>query len=141
MEGKVDGKKRFEVRTGRIRALYGHSAVPPVSYPAAEPPEFLYHGTREAALKSIRQDGLRSMGRQHVYLSATIERATKVATRRTQRPIILRIRAIEAHRAGVVFHRPDSEHYLTKALSPDFLDFPPDPMPIHAAWDTHRSPE
>jgi putative RNA 2'-phosphotransferase len=122
--GKTDGKKRFELREGRIRALYGHSRVGPVSYAPAEPPEFLYHGTAPQALASIRQHGLRSMRRQSVHLSAGREGAAAVGGRRTRTPVILRIRAAEAHRAGVAFHHPEPEHYLTKAVPAQLIDFP-----------------
>ena len=50
VEGDQTGKKRYEIREGRIRAMFGHSKVNPISYPVAVPPEYLYHGTTPQAL-------------------------------------------------------------------------------------------
>lgn len=124
--GEQDGKQRFEVVDGRMRALYGHSRVRPISYPTVEPPVVLYHGTHEAALPAIRRKGLQSMQRQYVHLSTTVERAREVATRRTPEPIILRVRALAAYQAGVAFHSPEALHYLAAAIPPAYIDFPGD---------------
>lgn len=124
LEGQTDGKKRFEVVDGRIRALYGHSKVSPVEYPPIKPPKILYHGTNAHALKSIRRQGLQAMKRQYVHLSTTVERAIKVGSRRTEQVILLKIRASEAHREGISFYNPEPEHFLAKTIPVDFIDFP-----------------
>lgn len=126
LDGQTDGKKRFEVVGNRIRALYGHSKVRPIEYPTVEvePPGILYHGTHPQALKSIRLQGLRSMKRQYVHLSTTIERAMKVGSRRTEQVILLKIKASEAHRSGIAFYHPEPEHFLAKSIPPEFIDFP-----------------
>jgi putative RNA 2'-phosphotransferase len=124
LERGTDGKKRFEVVDGKIRALYGHSKVGQIEYPAVEPPSILYHGTHPGALQSIRRQGLQSMKRQYVHLSRTIERAMEVGGRRTEQVILLKIRAFEAHWSGIAFYNPEPEHYLAKAISTDFIDFP-----------------
>jgi putative RNA 2'-phosphotransferase len=116
------GKQRLEIRDGRIRALYGHSKVA-VDYPPVEPPEILYHVTTPEAVKFIRKEGLKSQKRQFVHLSTTIERASNVATRHGK-PVILRIRALEAHKAGHVFHHPEPQHFLVRSVPPEFIEFP-----------------
>lgn len=124
LDGHTDGKKRFEVVDGRIRALYGHSKVRPVAYPAVEPPDILYHGTNPKALGSIRKQGLQAMNRQYVHLSRTMERAMNVGSRRTEQVVLLKIRASEAYRSGVLFYHPEPEHFLAKTIPVDFIDFP-----------------
>jgi putative RNA 2'-phosphotransferase len=124
LNDQTDGKKRFEVVDGRIRALYGHSKVSPVEYPPVEPPKILYHGTNPQALESIRRQGLRSMKRQYVHLSRTVERARKVGSRRTEQVILLTIKASDAYHSGISFYNPDPEHFLAKAIPPDFIVFP-----------------
>lgn len=124
LNGELDGKKRFEIKDGRIRALYGHSKVDPVSYPKVEPPEILYHGTTPQAEKSIRREGLRSMKRQYVHLSSDLERANSVGSRRTEQVRLLIVRAREAALAGVEFYAPEPEHFLAKSIPPNFIDFP-----------------
>lgn len=121
--GARDGKKRHERVGDKIRALYGHSRVRDVVYPAVEPPEILFHGTVPRALEAIRAEGLQRMQRQYVHLSNTIERATTVASRYDKTVVLLRVRAKEAHEQGVVFHRPDDEHFLATAIPPEFIEF------------------
>lgn len=119
--------KRFEGSGERgIRATYGHSRknVAAVNYAAVEPPPVLYHGTRSSALNEIRRRGLKPMQRQYVHLSTTVERARRVASRRTHQPVILVIRAEAAARSGIVFHSPEPHHYLVRELAPDFIVFP-----------------
>lgn len=124
LEGQMDGKKRFEVVDGQIRALYGHGKVTLVDYQSVKPPEILYHGTNPRALRSIRTQGLQPMKRQYVHLSRTVERALKVGGRRTDQVILLQVRAMEAHRSGITFYNPEPEHFLAKSVPPDFIDFP-----------------
>jgi putative RNA 2'-phosphotransferase len=123
LDGQTDGKRRFEMVAGKIRALYGHSKVGPVEYPPVEPPSILYHGTNSKALEAIRRQGLQSMKRQYVHLSRTVERAIKVGSRRTEQVLLLKIRASDAYRSGISFYNPDPEHFLAKAIPPDFIDF------------------
>ena len=124
VEGDQQGKKRYEIRGERIRAMYGHGKVTSIDYPQVEPPELLYHGTSQEALASIRKGGLKTMRRQYVHLGTSLEEALSVGRRHSQNTVILRIRAMEAHRAGVVFYSPDAEHFLTRDLPPAFIDFP-----------------
>lgn len=125
-EHGTDTKKRFEIRGEMVRARYGHSQDlhSGVEYPPAEPPETLYHGTNAHALASIRREGLRAMNRQYVHLSTTPARAKEVAGRRTRQPVLLIIRALAAHHAGVIFHAPEPLHFLARAVPVEFIEFP-----------------
>lgn len=124
LEGKLDGTKRFDKTGGRIRALYGHSKVRKIEYPAIKPPAILYHGTSPQVLDSISVQGLQPMKRQYVHLSTTVERAIQVGSRYTKQVILLEIRASDAYRAGIEFFHPEPEHYLARAIPADFIDFP-----------------
>lgn len=118
--GDAHGKKRYEIVGDQIRALYGHSVLK-IVYPVVIPPESLYHGTNPAAWHAIRENGLTAQGRQYVHMTTNTDTARIVAARRTQMPIILKINALEAHAAGVVFHQPEAEHYLARAIPSTFL--------------------
>jgi len=122
--GDQDGKKRYEIRGRQIRALFGHSTAEKISYPPATPPEILYHGTTDEALPFIREDGLKSLSRQYVHLAVNVVRAEKVAQRHQGKPVMLVVRAGEAHRAGIAFYNPEPEHYLADAIPPEFIEFP-----------------
>ena len=121
--GDKQGKKRYEIVHGKIRAMYGHSA-PEVSYPPIEPPDLLYHGTSPQAAQKIKASGLQSLGRQYVHLTTSIAIASTVAIRHASQSVLLTIRAKEAHEAGIVFHQAEAEHYLVKHMPPRFIEFP-----------------
>ena len=118
------GQQRYEVVDGKVRALYGHSAVE-VEYSPVRPPKILYHGTVRRSVQSIRQYGLTGQKRQYVHLSSDTHRASDVAQRRGK-PILLLIRALEAHNAGLEFYNPEPKHFLVKHVPPEFIDFPGD---------------
>ena len=75
-------KKRFTLADNRIRANQGHSVDVDLALTPVEPPAALYHGTSSANWHSIEREGLKKMQRHHVHLSADIETAKIVATRR-----------------------------------------------------------
>ena len=123
VEGDRFGKKRYEIKGRKIRALFGHSEVPRLTYPPAVPPEHLYHGTTQAALTIIRQEGLKALSRQYVHFTTNREHAERVAGRHSRDTVILTIRATDAHHAGIVFYHPEQEHYLADAIPPEFIEF------------------
>jgi putative RNA 2'-phosphotransferase len=120
-QGTGDGKKRFQVSGGRIRALYGHSFERRIRHEPATPPDRLYHGTSPDTLEAIRREGLKPMERQYVHLSPDRETATRVGSRHASRPIVITIRAAEAREAGIAFYRPDEAVYLAERIPPAFL--------------------
>jgi putative RNA 2'-phosphotransferase len=120
--GTGDGKRRFQVAQNRIRARYGHSLARPIRYQPCTPPPLLYHGTSTDALDAIRRQGLRPMERQYVHLSPDRDTAVRVGARHAHRPVVLTVRAAEAHAAGIQFYQADAAVYLTRRVPPQFLD-------------------
>jgi putative RNA 2'-phosphotransferase len=114
--------RRFEVQGNRIRARYGHSFAQPIVYEPCVPPPLLYHGTSLEALEHIRREGLKPMGRQYVHLSPDTKTAIRVGARHDSRPVILTVRAAEAHAAGVEFYQADEAVYLAKKVPPEFVE-------------------
>ena len=117
-------KQRFEIVKGRMRARYGHSIEQRIVYPPVEPPALLYHGTARHALAAIRRDGLRAMSRQYVHCSVEPELALTVGRRHTREPVLLTIRAAEAHAAGVPFYNPEPRIFLADEIPAAYLDEP-----------------
>jgi putative RNA 2'-phosphotransferase len=124
LKNSADGKQRFELKDGRVRALYGHSGITDILYLPVIPPEFLYHGTTDEVLEFIRKEGLTSQARQYVHLSTEVERAAQVGKRHPGNLSILRILARKAHESGHVFHLPEPKHYLVKSVPVQFIQFP-----------------
>lgn len=113
-------KKRFTVLGKRVRAAQGHSVDVDLKYMPVEPPEFLWHGTAQPALSGIKKEGLKSQSRQHVHLSADLSTAEKVGSRRGK-PVILLIKAREAHAKGVKFYLADNGVWLADAVPYEFV--------------------
>ncbi len=114
-------KERHEIRGGHIRALYGHSTAGKLARARATPPPLLLHGTSPAASQRISQDGLLPMHRQYVHLSVDQATALAVARRKSARPVILSVRAAEAHASGIRFYRGNACVWLADAIPPEYI--------------------
>jgi len=114
-------KKRHELRDGKIRALYGHSVPGRLLKEPAKPPAILYHGTSPDTAERIKSDGLRPMGRQYVHLSVDRDTAMQVGRRKSQTPVLLEVRAAQAHEAGIVFYRGNDLVWLADFIPDVFL--------------------
>ena len=79
----TNDKKRFALSEDglKIRASQGHSVEIELQYRPEIPPEFLYHGTPEKFVESIRATGLNKGERHDVHLSPDAATATKVGQR------------------------------------------------------------
>jgi len=118
-------KKRFAFSEDgqRIRASQGHSVEVDLQYSPQTPPEILYHGTATRFLDSIRKDGLKSMARHDVHLSAETKMTIQVGGRHGK-PVLLTIRAGDMHRAGNVFKCSTNGVWLVSQVPPEFIEFP-----------------
>ncbi|HFQ92553.1 MAG TPA: RNA 2'-phosphotransferase [Anaerolineae bacterium] len=116
------GKRRFEMRDGRIRALYGHSVPVKIYKERQTPPEILWHGTSPNAAAQILREGLKPMRRQYVHLSSDVETAWQVGRRKAPRPVILRVQARQAFAAGVGFYDGNDTTWLADAIPPMFVE-------------------
>ena len=115
-------RRRFEIKDGKIRALYGHSIPVKINLSEDREVEVLYHGTTREAISRILKEGLRPMRRRWVHLSPTIEIARRVALRRTSRPVILKINANMARVRGIRFYKATEEVYLCKTIPPECIE-------------------
>ena len=120
----TNDKQRFAFNEdhSRIRASQGHSLEVELNIQAAEPPEYLYHGTIAAFIEAIKKEGLQKMSRQHVHLSREESTARNVGGRRGK-PVILLVKALEMQQAGYLFYLSDNDVWLTEAVPPSFIIF------------------
>ena len=121
---RKNDKQRFSFSEDgrRIRANQGHSIDVELGYSSAEPPEMLFHGTPQQFVEAIKQDGLKKMIRHHVHLHSDVDTATAVGQRRGK-PVLLKIRSGEMHRAGHVFFVTPNDVWLTDTVPPEFIDY------------------
>ena len=123
LNAMVEGseKKRHEIISGRIRALYGHTLPQRIEKEEKEPPEILYHGTARRFLESIKKDGLLPKGRQYVHLSIDVDTASQVGKRRDKEPVILEINAKQAWDEGIKFYEGNDKVWLADSVPSKYI--------------------
>ena len=114
-------KKRHEINSGKIRALYGHSTPMHIVKEEKIPPDKLYHGTARRFIESIKNNGLLPMSRQYVHLSADIDTARKVGLRRDNSPCILEIDSKRAYENGVKFYHGNEKVWLADKIPSGYI--------------------
>lgn len=117
-----NNKKRFAFNEDqtKIRANQGHSVNVDVELKSSTPPNTLYHGTVAKFVDAIKENGLIPGSRLHVHLSADVETAQNVGSRRGK-PIILEVQALEMHEAGFTFYLSENGVWLTEKVPADFI--------------------
>ncbi len=119
----LNDKQRFAFDDNQenIRASQGHSVPVELGLVRLEPPEILFHGTTAQSLTAILEIGLNKMRRHHVHLSADTQTAHRVGSRHGK-AIILKVQALEMHRAGHEFYCSENGVWLVDAVAPKFLE-------------------
>ncbi len=112
--------ERFEVRHGRIRALYGHSLCGLEVASVSTPPAKLYHGTNGCLLSEILSRGLLPMGRNRVHLTADLDYAHHIAWKFAH-PAVILIDTVTALQAGVQFFASGMHVWQVARIAPEFL--------------------
>ena len=105
----------FDATGTRIRASQGHSVPVALGYESAVPQAELFHGTVERFLPAILAEGLRPGNRHAVHLSADVETARRVGSRRG-RPVVLRVDAAAMAASGATFTRSANGVWLVAAV-------------------------
>jgi len=117
-----DAKQRYAFSEDgtRIRANQGHSIDVELGLQELTPPALLYHGTATRFREAILREGLKSMARHHVHLSA--DEATAIAVgKRHGKPLVFRIAAADMAAAGVKFYRSANGVWLVDSVPPQYL--------------------
>lgn|GEM_PF-1212799 len=119
-------KVRWEIDThsGKLRATHGHSFHVILEDKVKLPPGELYHCTSVQYVMEIAEKGLKSMNRQFVHLSETIEMAKNVGIRHGK-PIIIEIETASLVKAGWKFYQSSDTIWLTADIPAAYLCFRP----------------
>jgi putative RNA 2'-phosphotransferase len=123
---ETNDKQRFIFSDdlSKIRANQGHSVEVDLDLPSKTPPSFLYHGTAEKNLDSIKKQGLHKANRHHVHLSAETDTAMKVGGRHGK-PVVLKVHSGEMRMDGFQFFQSENGVWLTDSVPSKYLSFPP----------------
>ena len=105
----------------KIRANQGHSVDVDLELSPQTPPETLYHGTAEATVPILLQEGIKKMRRHHVHLSAQRDTAYKVGSRHGK-PAILVIDTYQMRQGGFVFYQSENGVWLVDHVPPRYIE-------------------
>lgn len=112
----------IDIEHNTIRATHGHSIPVILGYKEAMPPAILYHGTAEKNIALIKAEGIKTMSRQFVHLSANTQLAKEVAQRHGK-PSIISIQTAPLIEAGWIFYNTSDNVWLTNEIPVKYLQF------------------
>lgn len=104
----------------RIRATHGHSVPVLIFDEPTTPPDLLYHGSKVENKEAILSEGLRSMSRRFLHLSANRDMAVEVGQRHGK-VIVFTIDAKQLHHNGHKFYNTSENVWLCDAIPADFV--------------------
>lgn len=119
---RTDSKQRYSFNEDKtlIRANQGHSIQVDVELEQKNPPDDLWHGTREKYVESINKIGLISKSRLYVHLSKDYETAKTVGSRHGK-PVVYRVNAKQMAENGYPFYLSVNGVWLTKEVPVQYL--------------------
>lgn len=119
---ETDDKQRYSFNDDRtmIRANQGHSVNVDVELEEVEPPEYLWHGTGEKYVQSIKETGLAPKSRLYVHLSEKYLTAVDVGLRHGK-PKVLCVKSGQMHAEGYKFYKSQNGVWLTKFVPVEYL--------------------
>ncbi len=113
----------FSADGSAIRANQGHSVPIDLGLASIAPPQWLFHGTVERFIMSIRRQGLLKGERHHVHLADTRELGLAVGRRRGK-PLLLEVESARMAAEGHAFFRSQNGVWLTEHVPVRFIHFP-----------------
>ena len=118
----TDDKQRYSFNEDKtkIRANQGHSVNVDVELEEVEPPEYLWHGTGEKYVKSIRETGLIPKSRLYVHMSDSYGTAILVGARHGK-PMVFCVKSGQMYADGYKFYRSKNGVWLTKFVPTEYL--------------------
>ena len=111
---------RFEIRDGKIRAVYGHSVELTKLPPIETPPAILFHGTSADNVPSILERGILRMRRRFVHLSNDCHWVVRFLDDKPTWTIFA-IDTSAALESGVLFRRANHHVWLTDSMPAQLL--------------------
>ncbi len=112
--------EKVEIRSNKIRALYGHSIRGIIVGEMKWPEVKLFHATRGLLVSKILTEGLRPQGRTWVHLTSQLEYANRILKHHSfgGRGVLLIINPQRLEGDNVTFRQPNSHIWLATAISP-----------------------
>jgi putative RNA 2'-phosphotransferase len=116
-----DSVLRFEIASGRIRALYGHSVSYVLPGVLTSPPPLLFHATQAANFCAIKRSGISSGRRGYVHLTSSISYALRIKSSHENQRSPGIILAVQTALSVEPFYRASDIVWTTKRVEPSSL--------------------
>lgn len=119
----TDNKQRYSFNEDKtlIRANQGHSIPVDVELEETVPPEYLWHGSANKYIKSIKETGLIPKSRLYVHLSKDYQSAITVGNRHGK-PVVYRVYSGQMVRDGYKFYCSVNGVWLTEKVPTKYLE-------------------
>jgi putative RNA 2'-phosphotransferase len=111
---------RYEINSGRIRALYGHSIEVKPGEPS-RPPALLFVGVSSADAERAQRFGLRAGRRRFLHLALSPEDALETGRRSARDYVVITVNALDAWDEGINFYDRKSL-FLSDPIPSQFLE-------------------
>ena len=120
VKATIFGMDRFEVRDGRIRAVYGHSLELAKQPAVATPPAFLFHGTASENVANILHHGILRMRRCFAHFSTDYDWVVQFLSDKSTWTIFA-VDTPLAVEAGMTFRKANHHVWLADSMDHRFL--------------------
>ncbi|HUT72151.1 MAG TPA: RNA 2'-phosphotransferase [Desulfatiglandales bacterium] len=129
----------FEMSEKKIRSRKRTFAPVDKERDAGPPSSVLFKGVKRKAYPFILRAGLLRGSQEHVVLTTDKDVAIRIARRLEQTPIMLEIRAGDAHENGIAFYPFGESLYLADEIPIQFISGPPLPKERQSKEAPQRS--
>lgn len=118
---ETDEKGRYQIKSGLIRATYGHSIDVDLDLPTDNIPDKLYYPTTEEEIDILLENGLKPADRRKVHLSKSKKDAEIAGRFRVNNPVIIEVDAKKAIEDGIVIKRAGNTVFIVDEVPNKYL--------------------
>lgn len=118
---ETDEKGRYQIKSGMIRATYGHSLDLDLDLPTDNIPDKLFFPTTAEEIDILLETGLKPADRKKVHLSRTKKDAEIAGKFRVDNPVIIQIDSKKATGDDVVIKKAGKTVFIVEELAPEYL--------------------
>lgn len=122
---ETDEKGRYQIKSGMLRATYGHSLDVDLDLPTDDIPDKLYFPTTKQEIDILLETGLQPADRKKVHLSITKIDAETAGKFRVDDPVIIEIDAKKAIEEGIVIKKAGKTVFIVDEVPEKYLSKAP----------------
>lgn len=118
---ETDDKGRYQIKSGMLRATYGHSIDVDLDLPTDDIPKKLFYPTTEEEIDILLENGLHPADRRKVHLSRTRKDAEIAGKFRVNEPVIIEINAKQAIEDDIIIKKAGKTVFIVDEVPAKYL--------------------